>query len=159
MHFLKNHWFGALMWLMILAAVFLAVAVLFSPRQDLDRRGFIPCTETMADDMLACNKSLGCMLKAVVANSWCDIKVIGRGVKLWLTGAQTAPWSNYWFTPRLEEQDPGLEEFYRKNPDLPKQMRELKKLNEELENDDTNIEKPGIPGTEQPAGMESEGSV
>lgn len=72
MNFLKRHWFGLITGLFIFCVLVLFVLVLLSPRQDAKKRGFIPCTEAMAERMLACpeNGKTLCMLKAVLGNSW-----------------------------------------------------------------------------------------
>lgn len=139
MTFIKNHWFGLITGLIIFCFLCLFILVLISPRQDEDKRGFIPCTEAMADKMLACPEEgkAFCMLKAVLGNSWCDAKVIGRGVKNWVTGKQSAPWSNYIFIPRVpvDQEDEHLQEYYKNNPNIGAEMQELKELNKELENE------------------------
>ena len=145
MTFIKNHWFGLIISLFVFAFVLVFVLVMISPRQDLQKRGFIPCTEIMAGELLACedNKAY-CMVKAILKNSWCDTKVILSGVKLWSRGEQKTPWANYIFTPDLEEEeetDEGLEEFYEQTPDVEASMNNLKKLNQELENQVQNNQK------------------
>lgn len=137
MTFLKNHWFGFILSLFVFAFVVVFVLVMISPRQDLQKRGFIPCTEILADELFACEKNKAvCMVKAILKNTWCDTKVIGEGAKLWADGKQKTPWENYLFTPELEdpeELDEGLEEFYEQTPDVEASMNNLKKLNLELE--------------------------
>lgn len=141
MAFLKHYWFGILTGLIIFIGLVMFILILLAPRQDLQRRGFIPCTETMAGQLIACDRRIGCVLGTILDNSWCDIKVIGRGAKDWLAGRQTAPWSNYIFKPELPEDElfdqAAREEYFQNNPDAYQEMQELKKLNEELENDNS----------------------
>ena len=44
MTFLKHHWFGLILSLFMLAYLLVFVLVLLSPRYDMQKRGFIPCT-------------------------------------------------------------------------------------------------------------------
>lgn len=136
--FLKHYWFGILTSLILFAGFFFFLLVLVSPRQDAQKRGFIPCTEAMAQGMLSCpvQNKYSCMFGYILKNSWCDIKVIGRGMKLWVAGEQKAPWSNYIFTPILDEDNPEdevLQEFRENNPHLGLELEYMKKLNQQLE--------------------------
>lgn len=136
MTFIKYHWFGFLVSLFALTYLFVFVLVLLAPRQDIEKRGFIPCTEVMADELLECHQGAICMLKAITKNGWCDAKVIGDGIKNWVSGKQKTPWANYLFTPKLEETeeiDEGLQEFYSQNPDINSSMKKLRNLNQKLE--------------------------
>lgn len=95
----------------------------------------------MAEEVLACDgNKVGCLLSAVVGNSWCDMKVVGRGFKDWLQGRQKAPWSNYIFIPRQAEDEDfsaaDRAEYFKTNPDIQSEMQQLQKLNEELEHEE-----------------------
>ena len=79
MTFLKHHWFGLILSLFMLAYLLVFVLVLLSPRYDVQKRGFIPCTETMAEQLIDCDNGAWCMLKTIVRNGWCDAEVIGGG--------------------------------------------------------------------------------
>jgi len=106
MNFIKNHWFGIIISFIIFVFFLLFVLVLLSPRQDQQRRGFIPCTEVFVEELLQCEKNkVWCLIKSSVSNSWCDIKVIGNGFSMWAEGKQKFPWSNYIFTPDLSSSD------------------------------------------------------
>lgn len=138
--FIKIHWFGLIM--LILAFIYLAVflLVLFSPRQDSQNRGFIPCTKEMAAEIFACQENKAwCMAKAVVKNGYCDTKVVFSGFAKWISGKQTTPWENYLFVPDVngaENQtdiDPELQQFYEQNRDLDIQMNQLERQRLELE--------------------------
>ena len=143
MTFLRNHWFGLLIGTVTFVFMILFVLILLSPRQDARRRGFIPCTETMAEKLLSCSgNKLGCLFSAITANSWCDIKVVGRGLSGWISGKQRTPWSNYIFVPEISADaffDENARKAYLKiSPDIRSEMRQLQKLNEELENAENN---------------------
>lgn len=117
--------------------------VLAAPHQDEQKRGFVPCTETMAEELRGCNGRNMCVLGSVVDNTFCNVGVIGEGLKLWMTGKQPAPWSNYLFEPEIKrpsatddvEPEESLEEYYQNTPDIAAEMDELQKLNQQLEND------------------------
>lgn len=136
MNFLKHNWFGIFAALLILSGFALFLIVLFSPRQDNQNRGFIPCTEEMAVKLLDCDKKFTCTLSVVLKNSLCDAKVIGKGFSLWLKGEQNTPWANYFFEPDLEnsaELPQEVEAFYKENPNLHQDMLRLQKMHEELQ--------------------------
>lgn len=91
MTFLKHHWFGLILSLFMLAYLLVFVLVLLSPRYDMQKRGFIPCTEAMAERLIDCDNGAWCMLKTIVRNGWCDAEVIGGGFRMWLRGEQKRP--------------------------------------------------------------------
>ena len=72
MGFVRQHWFGFIVTLVLLLSALLFLIVLFSPRQDNQKRGFIPCTETMAAALYDCRGRSFCMLGAILENSRCD---------------------------------------------------------------------------------------
>lgn len=145
MNFIKTHWLGLISGFLIFCFLVMFILVLLSPRLDAKKRGFIPCTEAMAETMLNCseNNKYSCMFKAVIGNSWCDMKVIGFGLKNWLGGHQSYPWSNYIFVPELPQDEDFDEkaraEYLQNNNDIALEMSHLKKLHEELENEQQNI--------------------
>ncbi len=146
MQFIKKYWFGLITGTMIFIFLGMFILVLLSPRQDVQKRGFIPCTDAMAAQLSGCrdNGGIGCMLGGIVQNSWCEMKVIGKGIKLWISGQQTAPWSNYIFIPEVVSADEDFDEearqeHLRNNPPFSEEMQELKILNEELENEQQEI--------------------
>ena len=132
MTFLKHHWFGLILSLFMLAYLLVFVLVLLSPRYDVQKRGFIPCTEAMAERLIDCDNGAWCMLKTIVRNGWCDAEVIGDGFRMWLRGEQKTPWANYLFEPEPEA-DESLREFYAQTPDIEASMQNLRHLNRELE--------------------------
>lgn len=133
---MKKHWFSILMLSLIVLFVVFFTLIALSPKQDLKKRGFIPCTEALVQEMINCQNQKWCGFKVIINNSLCDLKVIGQGLHLWIKGQQPAPWSNYIFEPELF-QDQELKEFYDQNPNLEAQMQNLILLNEDLENGET----------------------
>lgn len=137
---IKRHWFGIFILLIALFYISVILIVVSSPRTDKLNRGFIPCTKVMMEDIFACseNKAL-CMSSAIVKNSWCDVKVIFGGMKLWIDGKQPKPWSNYFFDPEPlnkeinQRDDEELEEYYRQYPDIKHQMEQLEQESQKLE--------------------------
>lgn len=132
MKFITRHWFGLIISSIVFAYIFLFILILISPRQDLQKRGFIACTEKFIEDTDTCNGSW-CMFKSIVSNSFCDFKIIGTGVKNWVKGEQKTPWSNYIFEPELDI-DEEIEEIISENPEILNDLRNIKKLNRDLEN-------------------------
>ncbi|MBE6448078.1 MAG: hypothetical protein E7018_02125 [Alphaproteobacteria bacterium] len=142
MNFVRHHWFGLIMSIVVCAFMLMFVLVLLSPRQDAKKRGFIPCTETLAENILSCQKNkVFCLLSAVVKNSWCDAKVIGAGFSMWVGGEQSTPWANYIFEPEIVfdgiDDPEAREQYLKENPNLKTEMIELKRLSEELENEES----------------------
>ncbi len=146
MQFIKKYWFGIITGTIIFISLILFMLVLLSPRQDSQNRGFIPCTETMVSQLSDCQNSGGimCMFKGILQNSWCEVTVVGRGIKLWISGQQETPWSNYLFVPEKASENDDFDqearqEYLKNNPDFVSEMQELKKLNEELENEQQEV--------------------
>ena len=141
MSFIKHHWFGLIISLFMLAYLLVFVLVLFAPRYDEQKRGFIPCTEIMAEELIFCDSSAWCMLKTIAKNTWCDTNVVAKGFGQWIKGEQKTPWANYLFEPQLSQQniasdvepEESLQEFYEQTPDIEASMQNLRKLNQELE--------------------------
>ena len=138
MNFLKNHWFGLFSSIIVFFYFLIFVLLLISPRIDAKKRGFIPCTEQMITNIFDCGDGAYlCILKQIIKNSSCDVKVIATGLSDWTAGKQKSPWANYIFTPEVDviEPDEDLENFYKNNPNVKKQMLELEQMNKELENE------------------------
>src|SRR5574344_1083757 len=138
MTFLKHHWFGFLISVIMLFFVIIFVLVLFSPKSDIKKRGFISCTDSMADSMLSCptKGKIWCMLKSISANTLCESKVVLVGFSSWIKGEQPRPWSNYLFEPEIVKSQPyaGEEKFYEENPNIGGEMEQLRSQNIQLEN-------------------------
>ncbi|MBE6445090.1 MAG: hypothetical protein E7019_03400 [Alphaproteobacteria bacterium] len=146
MRFIRHHWFGMITGLIIFAFFSLFILILLSPRQDMLRRGFIPCTEEFVEEIVICKKNkVWCLLKSSAKNSWCDFKVVGYGIAKWVKGEQNYPWSNYIFIPQLPEDEDFNEEaraeYLKNNANFSIEMEELKKINKELE-DESNQQEP-----------------
>lgn len=103
---MKEYWFGFLISLILLIGFMFFLLVILSPRYDYQKRGFIPCTEAMAENIMACPKEskFTCGIKHILENTICDAKVIGKGFSLWMDGKQSTPWANYIFTPEIPEE-------------------------------------------------------
>lgn len=145
MSFIKTHWFGLISGVVVFVFMGVFVLVLLSPRQDAQKRGFIPCTHELADRLLNCesDKKISCLFGAILRNTWCDMKVIGQGVANWFDGKQKTPWSNYIFIPEAELSDvfdtETAKKYLKNNPSPAVEMQKLQKLNKELE-DEINYE-------------------
>ena len=102
MRWLKDHWFGLLMSIFLLLAAVYFILIFISPRYDLQRRGFIPCTERLAEAVADCRENkIVCTMGAIWDNNLCDLGVIYDGLRDWAGGKQKYPWSNYLFEPEL----------------------------------------------------------
>ena len=137
---LRRYWFSACMSIFLLGAFLYFIIVFTSPRYDIQRRGFVPCTEKLAIDIENCGKNnILCILGSIGKDNICNIQVIGHGMSAWLQGEQRTPWANYIFEPELPTQpqttDEGIEEFYQENPNIHQEMQQLKKLNKEQEDE------------------------
>lgn len=117
----------------ILIGFLFFLLVLLSPRYDSQKRGFIPCTETLAQNLLNCpqESKYSCGIKHILHHSWCNVKVIGTGFSNWWHGKQETPWSNYIFEPEpINRQDNSFfEPGY--HPEL--KIEHLQKLSAEIE--------------------------
>lgn len=83
---------------------YLSVMLSISPKKDLEKRGFIPCTEKFVLEAGACEKgSIGCTFGCLWRDTKCNAVVIADGFGLWIQGLQSAPWSNYLFEPVVAE--------------------------------------------------------
>lgn len=142
-NFLKKHWFGFLIFIIVFVYVAMILIVVSAPRQDKHDRGFIKCTKAMMNELAACpqERRTGCIMKGVIKNNLCDFKIIYDGAAGWIQGKQPRPWSNYFFAPELEtetdetptDQQEELKEFYRQNPDIKNQMELLNQERLKLE--------------------------
>ena len=112
--FLKCYWFGLLMSLILLIGFLFFLLVLISPHNDLQKRGFVPCTDALAQNLLSCPKEnkYTCSIKHILAHSWCHIEVIGEGFSFWWQGKQATPWSNYIYEPQTSTITDPNDDFY-----------------------------------------------
>jgi hypothetical protein len=128
--------------LFISAFVILAVLLVISPKQDLENRGFISCSNQFIENVEKCNlidskyRTVICGLDAVVKNTICDFKVVGEGASKWFSGEQTTPWANYLYEPKLQVNkdyifDDVSDEI---DPEFEKLIIEHKKLSQDIDN-------------------------
>ena len=137
--FLRYYWFGLLISFILLIGFLFFLLILVSPKQDVQKRGFIPCTEALAQNLLSCpqENKYSCGIKHILGNSWCNIKVIGKGWKDWWQGKQARPWSNYIYEPQISVSTDKNDEFYAEykakgiTPEL--DMQNLIKMSQELD--------------------------
>lgn len=139
MSFIKNYWFGTLTAILVTVFVVMLFLILLAPKQDAKERGFIPCTQNMVDDLISCERGIICSGKAILNNTWCDLKVIGKGINLWVKGEQQRPWSNYIFeadipNPSFVDEE-ARQQYLKEHPDVFEEMKRLHKLRKELENE------------------------
>lgn len=96
---IKEYWFGML--LFVFSAMFLVFVAIVAaaPHDDLKMRGFTPCTYQMAYDvnLYSTQSDISGVLGAIAKSYVCYAAVMGKGVKLWLSGNQSTPWANYFF--------------------------------------------------------------
>ena len=139
MNFIKRYWFGTLLISIICCFFTLFILLIISPKQDIQNRGFIKCTQQMIDNLYDCNRKVWCSIKAIGENTLCDIKVVSEGFDLWLNNKQPYPWSNYIFEPELDKNpyfdDEGRDEYLKNNPSIKAEMLRLDKLRKDLENE------------------------
>lgn len=165
--FVKRYWFGLLTSFILLTGFLFFLLILLSPRYDLQRRAFVPCTESLAQNLQSCPQDgkYRCIFTEIMKNSWCDAKVIGSGFKLWLGGKQSAPWSNYIFKPELptggDAPNEFDDEFYApgNHPEL--DLIKLRQLSDIIDENNAELEKLQEktidgPETKQPAEEENE---
>ena len=143
MSFIKHHWFGLLTALPVVFFSLFLVLILFAPKQDAKGRGFVQCTQIMAEELLLCNKSPICTIRAILSNTACDITVIADGVVDWAKGNQPTPWSNYIFEPDVPASfvdEEAHSEYLKNYPDTKAEMERLHILRKDLENEQNTLE-------------------
>ncbi len=137
--FLKNYWFGLLMSFVLLMGFLFFLLIMLSPRYDAQKRGFIPCTENLVQNLAQCapTEKYTCGIKHILANTWCDIKVIATGWKNWGQGKQATPWSNYIFEPEpitpIDENDEFYADYKARGLTARQDMQNLIKMGEALD--------------------------
>ena len=137
-NFIKKYWFVIIISLFIFLYLTVFFSVMFSPKEDKFDRGFIKCTKETATSIISNkNKSSFKLAGIIIENTYCDIKVMAKGLSDWFKGKQKYPWSNYLFEPVIEEPEKNSDEellnFYEENPDLEKEMEVLNAKRQELE--------------------------
>jgi len=143
-----KHWFNekVIFWtfagLFVSVFVILAVLLILSPKQDVENRGFISCTNQFIKSVETClNKeskyrTAVCGLESVTKNTICDFKIIGEGVSKWSKGEQSTPWANYLYKAKLpisqnEYFDNSSDEI---DPEFEKLVLNHKKLQDQIDN-------------------------
>lgn len=107
----------------VLFVMYLSVVLALSPKKDVLKRGFIPCTEQMVLNVGACERGdMFCPLKWLWQDTKCNTSVVLDGLGAWIKGNQPTPWSSYLFEP-VEEKISEDEEPYEGNVSL--EMNEL----------------------------------
>ena len=138
LNFIKRYWFFVFITIFVLLYLVVFLLVLASPRQDDLNRGFIPCTQKMAQEILVDEKKSSLKLaKIIIANTYCDTKVVFKGLTDWVKGKQKTPWANYLFEPQIyksiDATDEELLKFYKEHPNINQEMEELNKQRIKLE--------------------------
>lgn len=135
--FLRNHWFGLMVSILVGLYFVVFLLVVFAPKQDANQRGFVKCSVQLAENLQNCQAAKWCMCKEVLRNGWCNVEIVAEGLSLWIKGRQSTPWANYFFQPVSDEPQMSAEamEYYKQHQsELEKSLKKLKKLNAELEN-------------------------
>ena len=111
---IKEYWFGILLTCMVVVSIIFAVIVAVSPHNDLEMRGFAPCTVKMAEDLSenAANHDVWGIFVTITKTNICYAGIIRDGVGLWFSGKQTTPWANYIFEPLTFDVSPEESEPY-----------------------------------------------
>ncbi len=139
MHLVKKYWFETVMIFFVAVFIGMVGILLLSPKQDMDNRGFIPCTKALMDNLFDCERKVLCSIDAVLGNTKCEIDVIYEGIKLWMNKKQPYPWSNYIFKPKLLSSvyidEKAVEEYLKKYPNVKDDMKKLHQLRKDLENE------------------------
>lgn len=138
MNFIKRNFFGFLIAMIIISSGTLFVAMIISPKEDLQKRGFIPCTEKFVQQASACENSKTCLVGGIFEHMVCGFEVLGEGFSKWIDGEQKTPWENYIFSPIVEVKNnehmnqEGIDDLYRENPNIVEDMIQTQKLHEEM---------------------------
>ena len=123
--------------LLVLFVAYLTAMLMLSPKQDLQKRGFIPCTEQFVLNVSDCTRGeMICPLKYLWQDTACNTKVIFEGFGAWVKGKQPTPWSNYLFEPELSaEADMAAYngDIVTDMQDLEAQSQFIERKNQELE--------------------------
>ena len=115
---------------LVFFVAYMVVMLVVSPRQDLQKRGFIPCTEEFVLSVADCTRGeMICPLKYLWHDTTCNATVILDGFGAWVRGKQPTPWANYLFVPELSEQS--AREDY--NGDIAADMQDLEAQSQFIE--------------------------
>ena len=95
--------------LFFLFVVYMITVMFLSPRQDAEKRGFIPCTEELVYGIANCEAGkMSCTFGYLWNDTKCNVNVILNGLGAWAKGQQATPWANYLFTPVTEAEQEGI---------------------------------------------------
>lgn len=84
----------------VIFVAYMTLMLFIAPKVDMQKRGFIPCTEQLVSSVSICKKgSVGCPLKYLWQDMKCNTFVILDGFGAWMRGKQPTPWANYLFEP------------------------------------------------------------
>lgn len=123
--------------------VYMCLVLIFSPRTDALKRGFIPCTENLVMQLSECKRgSIGCTLRNLWQDTKCNVYVVLDGFGAWVKNKQKTPWENYLFEPvAFSASDEDLAQY----SDFEKHTKELQqqyyKLEKDLQLEEKNTEK------------------
>lgn len=91
--------------MLVFFVAYLSVALAISPKNDAQKRGFIPCTQDLVLEVSLCERGkITCPLGALWSDTKCNIHVVFDGLGAWIKARQPTPWANYLFEPLIEEQ-------------------------------------------------------
>lgn len=89
--------------------VYMTIVMYISPRQDAEKRGFIPCTEELVHNLTGCETGkMSCAMGFLWDDMKCNISVVLNGLGAWVKGQQVTPWANYLFEPVTEAEQEGV---------------------------------------------------
>ncbi|MCQ2734712.1 MAG: hypothetical protein MJ212_02020 [Alphaproteobacteria bacterium] len=101
--------FYGVLGLFFVFVIYMTTVMYISPRQDLQKRGFIPCTETLVYNITGCKPGqMMCPLECLWQDMQCNVRIVADGFVLWRKGKQERPWSNYLFEPKNVETEDEL---------------------------------------------------
>lgn len=119
-----------LLGLLVFFVAYMVIMLVLSPKQDAEKRGFIPCTEEFVLNVTDCTRGeMICPLKYLWRDTKCNVSVILDGFGAWLRGKQATPWANYLFTPTQIQ----LSDITEYDGDIVSDMRDLKVQNQFIE--------------------------
>lgn len=119
--------------LMVIFVAYMTLMLAVSPKVDMQKRGFIVCTEQLVSDVAVCKKgSVGCPLKYLWQDMKCNTFVILDGFGAWVKGEQPTPWANYLFEPETIYDDEYDGDIVADMADLEAQSQFIHNKKEEL---------------------------
>lgn len=120
--------------LMVAFVAYITLMLAVSPKVDMQKRGFIPCTEQLVSSVSICKKgSVGCPLKYLWQDMKCNTFVILDGFGAWMRGKQPTPWANYLFEAETIYDDDYDGDVVSDMADLEAQSQFIQGKKEELE--------------------------